>query len=122
MQFTFGAPQPIVNGTSASVGADPEYAATPSRYGHRPGDLEPAEKTQSVLEAGERQSASQARQHRRLIRALRPSGDDSTSVGDAPRAAAADLGIEAGGRGFEALTGVVVAAVTAAEAADGETL
>jgi hypothetical protein len=37
------------------------------------------------------------------------SGDDSTSVGDALHRAAADLGIEAGGRSFEALAERVVA-------------
>ena len=52
----------------------------------------------------------QARRHGRLIRALRPARRDSTYVGDAVRRAAADLGIEADGRGFEPLAEMVMAA------------
>ena len=47
-----------------------------------------------------------------MIRALRPYGDDSTSVGDALRRAAADLGIEADGRAG-ALAEMVMAAAEA---------
>jgi flavin-dependent dehydrogenase len=63
-----------------------------------------------VLEAAQRYAARQAAWHGRLIRALRPHGDDVTSVGEAVRRAAGGLGVEAGGRGFEALAELVVAA------------
>ena len=61
------------------------------------------------MEAATRYSERQVRWHERLIRALRPHGDDGTSVGDALCRAAADLRIEAGGRGFEAPAELVVA-------------
>jgi hypothetical protein len=64
--------------------------------------LEHAEADQPALEAAEHH----ARWHGRLIRALRPYGDDSTSVGDALRWAPADLGGQADGGGFEALVPV----------------
>ena len=52
-----------------------------------------AEAHHGVQEAAKRYyAASQARRHGRVIRALQPDGDDSTSVGDALRRAAADLG------------------------------
>jgi hypothetical protein len=54
-----------------------------------------------------RRTARQAARHGRLIRALRPHGDDSTSVGEAVRRAAAELGLEADGRGFEDLAGLM---------------
>jgi hypothetical protein len=66
-----------------------------------------------VLEAADRYAARQARWHARLIRALRPYGDRSTSVGEAVRPAAQDLGIEQGGRSFEEFAGLVVAAMEA---------
>ncbi len=47
------------------------------------------------------------RWHGRLIRALRPYGDDSTSVGEAVRRAAADLGVVADGCSFEEIAGLV---------------
>ena len=50
---------------------------------------------------------------RRLIRALRPYGDRSTSVGEAVERAARDLGVERNGRSFEEFAGLVVAAAEA---------
>jgi len=52
----------------------------------------------------------------RLIRVLRPYGDRRTSVSEAVRRTARDLGVEQGGRSFEEFVGLVVAA---AEARDG---
>ncbi len=69
-----------------------------------------------VLEAAERYFERQVAWHGRLLRALRPYGDDSTSVGDAFRRAAADIGIDPAGRSLEDLAELVVAA----EAGDGE--
>ena len=62
-----------------------------------------------TLRVGSYCEEKQARRHGRLIRALRPSGDDSASVRDAVRQAAADLGIKTDGRGFGALAEVEVA-------------
>jgi hypothetical protein len=70
-----------------------------------------------VLEAGVRYQRGQARWYDRLRRALHGYSDRSTSVGEAVRRAAQDLGIERGGRSFEELAGLVVAA---AEARDGK--
>jgi hypothetical protein len=53
-----------------------------------------------------------------VIRALRPYGDDSTSVGDALRRAAPGLGVEADGRSIHDLAERVV---VAAEAEGGAT-
>ena len=64
----------------------------------------------------ERYAERQSPWHGRLIHALRTYGDDSTSVGDALRRAAADLGVGADGRGFEAVAELVVAAAEAREA------
>jgi hypothetical protein len=75
--------------------------------------LENAEADHQVLEAAERYTERQMRWHGRLIRALRPYGDRSTSVGEAVRRAAQDLGIEQGGRSFEDFAGMVVAAAGA---------
>jgi hypothetical protein len=63
-----------------------------------------------VLEAAHSYSGRQACWHSRLIRALEPYGNDSTSVGDALNRAAADLGIEPAGLGFEELAELVMAA------------
>jgi hypothetical protein len=65
------------------------------------------------LEAAERYAARKAVWHGRVIRALRPCGDGSTCVGDAVRWAAADLGVEAAGRSFEEIAGLVTVAVEA---------
>ena len=73
-----------------------------------------------VLEAAQRYSAKQTAWHGRLIRALRPYGDRSTSIGQAVQRAAQGLGIERNGRTFEEYAGLVVAAAEARdEAADG---
>ncbi len=69
-----------------------------------------------VLEAAAQYTERQMRWHGRLIRALRPYGDDSTSVGDAFRRADADIGIDPAGRSLEDLAELVGAA---AEAGDG---
>jgi hypothetical protein len=66
-----------------------------------------------VLEAAQRHAASHARRRGRLIHALRPYVDRSTSVGEAMRSAAQDLGIEQDGRSFEEFAGLVVAAAEA---------
>jgi hypothetical protein len=71
--------------------------------------LEHAEADQRVLEAAERYSVWHAAGHGRLVRALRLCGDDSTSVGDAVRRAAADLAVEADGRSFQEVAVRVVA-------------
>ncbi len=60
--------------------------------------LKHAEADHQVLEAARRYEEAQAQWHGRLIRAVRPYGDDSTSVGDAVRRAAVDLRIDAAGR------------------------
>jgi hypothetical protein len=60
----------------------------------------------------------QAQRHEHLISALRPYGDRSTSIGEAVRHAAQDLGSEQAGRSFEDFAGLVVAA---AEARHGAT-
>ena len=78
--------------------------------------LEHAEDDGRVLAAAQQYQEGQMRWHSRLIRALRPYGDRSTSVGEAMRRAARDLGIERGARSFEEFAGFVVAA---AEARDG---
>jgi hypothetical protein len=72
--------------------------------------LRHAEADRRVLEATERYSARQPQWHGRLIRELRPYGDDSTSVGEAVRRTAADLGIDSAVRCFEAPAEVMVAA------------
>jgi hypothetical protein len=79
--------------------------------------LEHTDNDGRVLEAAGRYAAKQARWHDRLIRALRPYGDRSTSVGEAVRRAAQDLGIEQGGRSFEEFAGLVVAAAGAQDGA-----
>lgn len=66
-----------------------------------------------MLEAAERYAEKQARGHGRLIRALQPDGDRSTSFGEAVRRAAQDLGIERNGQSFEEFAGLVVAAAEA---------
>jgi hypothetical protein len=63
-----------------------------------------------VLEADVRYKNDEARWHGWLIRALRPYGDRSTSVGDAVQRAPQDLGIERNGRGFEEFAGLVAPA------------
>ena len=75
--------------------------------------LEHADADHHVLEARERYEEKQMRWHGRLIRALRPYGDRSTSVGDAVYRAAVDHGIDPAGRGFDELTKLVVAAAEA---------
>ena len=75
--------------------------------------IEHAEADGRVLEAARRYEEKQAQRHERLIRALRPYGDRSTSVGDAVRRAASDLGIDATDRGFDELARLVVAAAEA---------
>jgi hypothetical protein len=70
-----------------------------------------------VLETAGRNAETQARWHGRLIRALRPYGDRSTSVSDAVRRAAQDLGVERNGRSFEEFAGQVVAAAEARDRA-----
>jgi len=56
--------------------------------------LQHADDNGRVLDAAERYAEKQARWHGRLIRALRPYGDRSTSVGEAVQRTAQDLGIE----------------------------
>jgi hypothetical protein len=75
--------------------------------------LEHAEADLRVMEGAQRYNETQLRWHRRLILALRPYGDRGTSVGEAVRRAAQDLGIEQGGRSFEEFAGLVGAAVEA---------
>lgn len=75
--------------------------------------IEHADADGRVLEAALRYEERQARSHGRLIAALRPYGDRTTSVDDAMRRAAADLGIEADGRGFHQLASLVVVAAEA---------
>jgi len=65
-----------------------------------------------VLNFALRYDEAPMRWHERLIRALRRYGDRGTSVGEVPRRAAADHGIDAAGRGFEALAELVVAAAS----------
>jgi hypothetical protein len=65
------------------------------------------------MEAAKQYNGKHLRWHERLIRPLRPYGDRGTSVGDAVRRAASDLGIEAAGRGFDALAEMVMAAAEA---------
>lgn len=72
-----------------------------------------------VLEADRRYEERQARWHARLIRALRPYGDRTTSIGEAMERAARDLGIERNGRSFEEFAGLVVAAAEARDAPAG---
>ena len=78
--------------------------------------LEHADADRCVLDADVRYQERHARWHGRLISALRPYGDRSTSVGEAVERAARDLGIERNGRSFEEFAGLVVAS---AEARDG---
>ena len=80
--------------------------------------IEHAEADGRVLEAARRYEERQARRHGRLIAALRPYGDRTTSVGDALRRAAQDLGIKRNGRSFEEFAGLVVAAVEARDGAE----
>ena len=75
--------------------------------------IEHAEADGRVLEAAQRYEEKQAQRHGRLIAALRPYGDRTTSIDDAVRRAAADLGIEADGCGFDELASLVVAAAEA---------
>jgi hypothetical protein len=72
--------------------------------------LEHAKDDARVLDAANGYSERQAAWHGRLIRALQPYGAGSTSVGEAVRRAAQDLGIEQGERSFEEFAGLVVAA------------
>ena len=72
--------------------------------------LEHADADRRVLDADVRYEEGQASWHRRLIRALQPYGDRSTSVGEAVERAARDLGVERNGRSFEEFAGLVVAA------------
>jgi hypothetical protein len=60
--------------------------------------LEHGDDDRRMLEAAERYAEREAAWHGRLIRALRSYGDDSTSVGEAVRRAAADLGVDQAGR------------------------
>ena len=66
-----------------------------------------------MREAVQRYEEKQLQRHGRLIAALRPYGDRTTSVGDAVRRAAADLGVDATARGFDELANLVVAAAEA---------
>lgn len=81
--------------------------------------LEHADADRRVLEAAERFAARQAPWHGRLIRALRPYGDYSTSVGEALCRAAADLGGRRGRARFRRWAGAVVAAAEGNDAAAG---
>jgi hypothetical protein len=81
--------------------------------------LEHADNDGRVLEAAGCYEAKQARWQSRLIRALRPYGDRNTSVGEAVRRAALDLGIAQDGRSFEEFAGLVVAAAEARHGATG---
>ena len=75
--------------------------------------IEHAEADGRVLEAAQRYERKQARWHGRLIAALRPYGDRTTSVGDAVRRAAADFGIDPAGLGFDQLAELVMVAAEA---------
>jgi hypothetical protein len=81
--------------------------------------LEHTDNDGRVLEAAGRYERKQARWDGRLIRALRPYGDRSTSVSEAVRRAALDLGIAQDGRSFEEFAGLVVAAAEARHGATG---
>jgi hypothetical protein len=70
-----------------------------------------------VLEAAYRYSGRQVRWHDRLLRAIAPYGDDSTSVAEALRRAAADLGVEAKGHTADELAELVMAAAETKAAA-----
>jgi len=58
-----------------------------------------------VLEAAERYAERRAAWRGRLIRALRPGGDDGAGVGEAVWRRATGFGVDADGHGFEALAG-----------------
>ena len=75
--------------------------------------LEHADADRRELEAADSYQERQADWRGRLIRALRPYGDRSTSVGQAVERAARDLGVERDGRSFEEFAGLVVAAAEA---------
>jgi len=71
--------------------------------------LEHDDADRRVLEAAQQYQDQQMRWHRRLSHALQPYGDRNTSVGEAVRRAARDLGIEQGERSFEEFAELVVA-------------
>jgi hypothetical protein len=75
--------------------------------------LAQAEADLRVMEAAQRYNEKQLQWHRRLVGALGPYGGDTTSIGEAVRRAAQELGIEQGGRSFEEFAKLVVAAAEA---------
>ena len=75
--------------------------------------IEHAEADGRLLEAAQRYAEKQAQRHGRLLAALRPHGNRTTSVGGAVRRASAELGIDAADRGFDELASLVVVAAEA---------
>jgi hypothetical protein len=88
--------------------------------GDAPGDSRAWRADHRVLEAAARYTERRVAWHRRLIHALRPYGDRSTSLGEAVRRAARELGGEQAGRSFEEFAGLVVAAAEARNGAAAE--